>query len=70
MFDYKLTMLCASNMLLTASTLSIQTIIHSYGVVLDIGLAVVTIVTSHEMIKKNLFLSDEQWNRGYLLIPL
>ena len=49
MFNYKLTMLGSSNMFLTASTLSIQTITHCYGVVLDIGLAIITIVTSHEM---------------------
>ena len=70
MFDHKLTMLGSSNVLLTASTLSIQTIIHSYGVVLDIGLAVVTIVTSHDSSKQILLLSEELWNRGYLRIQL
>ena len=70
MFNYKLTMLSSSNMLLTASALPIQTIIHCYGIVLDIGLAIVTIVTSHEIIQQILLLSEEQRNRGYLFIQL
>ena len=70
MFNYKLTVLCSSNVLLTASTLRIQTIIFDYGVVLDIGFAVVTIVTSHEVISLLLFFSDEWGCRGYFIIPL